>query len=120
MISFFIALMAAVLSALGMGGGSVLLMYLTVVLGTDQLEAQGMNLAFFLPVAVVALVFHCKNKFVCVRPVVTIILFGSIGVFVGAYLAMQLEREILSKSFGVLLLIMGIRELLPRKKNVEE
>ena len=117
MISFFVALSAAVLSALGMGGGSVLLIYLTVALGVEQLAAQGMNLAFFLPVAAVALAFHCKNKLVCIKPVLVLVSLGAIGVLAGAWLAVKLPQEVLSKCFGVLLLTMGIRELLPRKKQ---
>ena len=45
------AFFAAVLGSLGMGGGGVLLIYLTVFQNMAQLDAQGMNLLFFLPIA---------------------------------------------------------------------
>jgi uncharacterized membrane protein YfcA len=115
-ISLGIAFLAAVLSAMGMGGGGVLLIYLTAVLGTDQLEAQGINLAFFVPAAIVALIFHIKNKLVDLRIAGWFILAGLAGVIGGAALAMWMPREMLSKCFGGLLLVMGIRELWPQKK----
>ena len=111
LISFAVAFFAAVLSALGMGGGGILLIYLTVIIGMDQLEAQGINLAFFAPAAIVALIFHIRNKLVDLKSALKFILIGLVGVLGGAMLAMWIPREFLSKSFGGLLLIMGIREL---------
>ena len=110
-LSFLIAFLAAILSALGMGGGGILLIYLTAVMGVDQLQAQGINLAFFVPAAIVALIFHIKNKLVDLKIAWKFILIGLLGVLGGAALAMWMPRELLSKIFGGLLLIMGIREL---------
>jgi uncharacterized membrane protein YfcA len=109
--NFVIAFLAAALSALGMGGGSILLMYLTAVLGTDQLQAQGINLAFFLPAASAALCFHLKNKLVDIKSAAVFILTGALGVWGGAALAGTLDRGLLGKCFGGLLVAMGIREL---------
>ncbi|MCL2068402.1 MAG: sulfite exporter TauE/SafE family protein [Oscillospiraceae bacterium] len=116
-ISFGISFLAAVLSAMGMVGGGVLLIYLTAVLGVDQLEAQGINLAFFVPAAVVALIFHIRHKLVELKTAGWFILAGLAGVAGGALLAMWMPREVLSKCFGALLLLMGIRELWPKKQN---
>ena len=41
---------SAVLASMGMGGGSILILYLTLMAGVPQREAQGMNLLFFLPI----------------------------------------------------------------------
>jgi len=120
LMSFLVAFVAAVLSALGMGGGGVLLIYLTVILGMDQLEAQGMNLAFFVPAAIVALMFHIRNRLVDLKTAACFILIGLVGVLGGAALAMWVPREILSKCFGGLLLIMGIRELWPAKRSKKQ
>ena len=46
---------AAVLASMGMGGGSVLILWLTLVSGVGQREAQGLNLLFFLPVGALSL-----------------------------------------------------------------
>ena len=49
---------AAVLASMGMGGGSVLILWLTLVSGVGQREAQGLNLLFFLPVGALSLWLH--------------------------------------------------------------
>ncbi len=105
--SFF----GAVISALGMGGGGILLIYLTVYLGMSQLEAQGINLVFFLPVAAVALCVHAKHKLIRWKMVLPFVALGLPGVWLGAWLAQKVGSELLSKLFGGFLLIIGIREL---------
>ena len=107
--------LGAVISALGMGGGGILLIYLTVYLGMSQLEAQGINLVFFLPVAAVALCIHAKNKLICWRVVLPFVALGLPGVWLGVQIAQQVGSERLSKLFGYFLLIIGLRELLARK-----
>ena len=46
---------SAVLASMGMGGGSILILYLTLIAGVPQREAQGVNLLFFLPIGAAAL-----------------------------------------------------------------
>lgn len=113
--SFF----GAVLSALGMGGGGILLIYLTAYLGMDQLAAQGINLVFFLPVGAVALCIHAKNKLVRWRVVWPCVILGLVGVYFGSKLAMLLGSDLLSKLFGGFLLIIGVRELFAKPGNGE-
>ena len=50
-----------VLSAWGIGGGTLLLLVMTLVLDVDQRTAQGINLLFFLPTAASALWCHARN-----------------------------------------------------------
>lgn len=106
-----VSFLGAALSALGMGGGGVLLIYLTVYAGIDQLAAQGINLVFFIPVAAVALIIHIKNKLVKWRIVLPCVLLGLPGVWFGAQLASYFGSELLQKLFGGFLLIIGLREL---------
>ena len=47
-----------ILSAWGVGGGTLLLLIMTLFLGVDQRSAQGINLLFFLPTAASALYCH--------------------------------------------------------------
>ncbi len=117
MMNFIVGFLAAVLSAMGMGGGSILLMYLTAGLGMDQLQAQGLNLAFFIPVACVALFFHFKNKLVDIKRAAIFTASGLLGVWAGAGLAGWMDRGMLSKCFGGLLLVMGVKGLWPGKKK---
>ena len=114
--SFF----GAVISALGMAGGGILLIYLTVYLGMSQLEAQGINLVFFLPVAAVALCIHAKNKLIRWKVVLPFVALGLPGVWLGAWLAQKVGSELLSKLFGGFLLIIGIRELFSKAPDQKE
>lgn len=106
---------AAVLGALGMGGGGVLILYLTIAAGMDQLQAQGINLVFFLPVAAVALVIHSRNGLVRWRVALPCAALGLPGVYLGARLAAACGPELLGKLFGGFLLVIGIRELCGKK-----
>jgi len=86
--SFF----GAVISALGMGGGGILLIYLTAYLGMSQLEAQGINLVFFLPVAAVALVIHAKHKLIRWKVVLPFVALGLPAVWLGRGLPKRRAR----------------------------
>lgn len=109
--AFIVSFFGAALSALGMGGGGILLIYLTAYMGLDQLSAQGINLVFFVPVAAVALIIHMKNKLVRWKIVLPCVILGLPGVFLGAWLAEYLGSDILRKIFAAFLIIIGIREL---------
>lgn len=106
---------AGIFGSMGVGGGTVLLLYLTVFAGFSQLSAQGINLVFFLPTALCALLVHLKNGFVKWRSAVAAILFGIPGVFIGFYLAGLLDKELLRTIFALFLLFIGTRELLAKK-----
>ena len=52
-----------ILSAWGVGGGTLLLLLMTLFLGVDQTQAQGINLLYFLPTAGMSLLEHRKNGY---------------------------------------------------------
>lgn len=103
---------SALLGALGMGGGGVLLIYLTAVAQMTQTKAQGINLIFFVPVAITALILHSKNHLVHYKLAAVGVLTGAAGVFAGFAVAQQLGDRLLSKVFAVFLLVLGMKELL--------
>jgi len=103
--------LGAVIGALGMGGGSVLIIYLTAYLGLEQLAAQGINLVFFLPVAAVALIFHHKHSLIKWKVALLCAAVGLAGVYFGQMIAMRVGSELLQKLFGGFLLIIGLREI---------
>lgn len=117
LINFIIGFLSAALGAMGMGGGGILLIYLSAILGIEQLVAQGMNLFFFLPIAVIALCFHLKNKYISYKTALFSILGGVAGVFLGKYIAEILGNDILKKAFAIFLFIIGLKELFGKVKN---
>ena len=50
-----------VLSGFGVGGGTLLLVYMTAFAGLDQHLAQGINLLYFLPTGLLPVPAHIKN-----------------------------------------------------------
>lgn len=112
--------LGAVLSALGMGGGGILLIYLTAYGGMLQQAAQGVNLVFFIPVALVALFIHARNKLIRWRVVPLCVVLGLGGVWLGSKAALAMAPELLGKLFGTFLLVIGVRELLTKDKGKEK
>ena len=107
-----------VLSGFGVGGGTLLLIYLTAFAGVEQTVAQGINLLYFLPAAATALPSHIKNGYIEKKAAVPAIATGLVCTAVAAWVAASLNVELLRKCFGVFLLYIGVRELLrkPPKK----
>ncbi len=106
-----------VLSGFGIGGGSLLMIWMTAVLGTEQAEAQAINLLFFLPTAAASLIFHVKGKQVRWRAAVPAILAGLVTAAAGAWVASVLEARLLRKVFGAFLLVVGVLELRKKPKG---
>jgi len=106
-----------ILSGFGVGGGTLLLLYLTAVLGMDQHQAQGINLLYFLPAGAAALPSHLKGGFVDKEVARPAILAGLAGTAVCSWVATALDVTLLRKCFGGYLLVIGLRELFRRKKD---
>ena len=96
------------LGGMGMGGGTLLIPLLTIFLGIKQNIAQGINLLAFLPMSIVALIIHFKNKLVNVRVSWPIIVLGILSAVGGSFLANIVEPDNLKIYFGVFLIMLGI------------
>lgn len=105
------AFLTGIFASMGLGGGMVLIVYLTVFAGFSQLVAQGINLVFFIPIAIISLVLHTKNKLVEWKKAVPAVLWGTAAVIISAWLANRIEQSRLSKAFGIFLILMGLKEL---------
>lgn len=108
---FAVSFFAAVFGAMGLGGGFVLLVYLTAFAGMGQFEAQGINLVFFIPIAVTALVIHSKNRLVLWKDSLVCICFGAVGVLLGFFIASWIGSDIVSWLFAAVVFFTGIKEL---------
>ena len=100
-----------VLSGFGIGGGSLLMVWMTAVLSMEQKTAQGINLLYFLPTAAAALIFHTKNQLIEWKAVVPAAIAGSVTAALAALLSANLEMSLLRKLFGGFLILVGLSEV---------
>jgi uncharacterized membrane protein YfcA len=115
--SFIAAFLTGILASLGVGGGMLLIIYLTVFAGFGQLEAQGINLLYFLPIALLAVILHTKNKLINWKPLIPAILVGVVGAVFGSIIARLIDKEILHNVFAVFVLVIGIKEIMYKAEN---
>lgn len=108
---------AAVLSAWGVGGGTLLLLVMTLFLGVDQRTAQGINLLFFLPTALSALICHRKGGYLDRLTLKAAVPVAVPAALLGAWAATTVDVAALRRPFGVYLLISGILLLLSGRKR---
>lgn len=116
-IAMIISTALGTLAGLGVGGGSLLILWLTLVLDVPYPEARITNLLFFLPGALLATGLRIKEKAIPINRIWPAIVTGCIGAALAYYIGKQIDLSILKKLFGGLLIITGIRELFYRPRN---
>ena len=104
MTGYIVALALAALSGAGVGGGGLFVIYLSLVLGVNQREAQLSNLAFFIFAASSALIIHMKNRRLDGRLIAVLSLSGVAGGIVGSHVAAVLPSSALKTAFGFMLI----------------
>ena len=105
---FLIGLIAGIIGGLGMGGGTVLILLLTIFMNIEQTIAQGSNIIFFIPTAIASIFIFIKNKYINFKVAIPICLWGLGGAFIGARISTKLQINVLRKCFGVFLIIIAI------------
>ena len=114
---FLCGLGASILSAWGVGGGTLLLLVMTLFLDIDQRTAQGINLLFFLPTAVSALICHARGGYLDKPTLKNAVPPAVAAALAGAWIATALDVELLRRPFGVYLLLSGVSLLWPQKRK---
>lgn len=110
-IALLAGLFSGIIGSMGLGGGTVLIIYLSLFTNTSQLESQGINLLFFIPCAVIAIIIYQKSKLLRIKTVLKIAPFGILGAFLGLFLSGVIKENIIAKIFGVLLIVLAFNEL---------
>ena len=109
MISFLIGAVTGALSAMGIGGGTLLMMWLMVI-GTEQAAAQLTNLLYFLPAAAAGLVSHLRGHRIRLRVWLLCTSAGAVTAAAGSALAVHLRGSAHTRLFGILLIAAGLRQ----------
>ncbi|MBM7686950.1 sulfite exporter TauE/SafE family protein [Defluviitalea raffinosedens] len=120
MILFVIGLLSGLISGMGIGGGTILIPALTIFVGMSQHSAQSINLIYFIPTAIAALVIHIRNKRIRKELLWFLIGGGVVGSVIGSFVAISLDAVLLRKLFGVFLFYMGITEIRKNKRKIKE
>jgi len=116
-IDFIAGICVSALAGLGVGGGGLLVIYLTIVKQNPQVESQGINLLFFVVAGAASLIIHIKKRKLNAAVLVIIIICGSVGAIFGSIAANFTDGEIVRKIFGGFLIISGIIELFSNFKR---
>lgn len=111
-----IATLLGFLSALGTGGGSLLILWLTMAVGLPQDTARAINLMFFIPSALIACIFRKQQGSVDFKKIWPTIAAGCACALLFSWIGTDLDVSILKKLFGALLIFTGVRELLYRPR----
>ena len=102
---------------MGLGGGFVLLIYLTAFTDMPQMDAQFINLVYFIPVAICALIVHFKEKRLDRASAIIMIISGIPGALAGSEIASLISTALIRRIFGVFLFVIGIMQFKRQRKD---
>lgn len=111
------AVLSGVAGALGIGGGGILIIYLTLWGNCTQLQAQGINLLFFIPCGVVAVILHAIKGRIDFKTAAFIILGGIPGAVAGFWIGSFIGSDLLGKFFAILLIGLGLKSIFAKDKK---
>lgn len=111
MLETLIGFISGIVSGTGMGGGTILILCLSIFLGINQKTAQATNLIFFIPTSIAAIYINMKQKNINIKLAKQIIFWGIIGTIIGALIAQKINVKVLKKMFGIFLAIIAIYEI---------
>lgn len=116
LLPLLVGAVTGVLSGFGVGGGTLLLVYMTVFAGLDQHLAQGINLLYFLPAGLLALPAHVKNGYIEGPVLLPAIGAGLVCAAGAAWAATAMDVELLRRLFGGFLILIGLSELFGKSR----
>lgn len=117
LLTSLVGLFSGVLASMGLGGGFVLVIYLSILNTLPQQSVQGLNLFFFLPIIALSVFLHIKHKLIDVKTALSCCLFGAPFVVAGFYLSRVMDGEWLKKAFAMFIILCGLKDLLTRPKR---
>lgn len=111
MFEILIGFISGIVSGIGMGGGTILILLLSIFMNLDQHVAQATNLIFFIPTAITSVIIGIKNKNINAKEAWIIVASGIIGAIISANISSNLNVQVLRKLFGAFLIIIAIYEI---------
>ena len=108
---FLTGLISGTVSGTGMGGGTILILVLSVFLGIEQHVAQATNLVFLVPTSISAIIVSIKSKLIEWKIGIILAISGSVGAIIGANISTRMEVILLKRLFGAFLACIAIYEI---------
>ena len=96
---------------MGMGGGTILILCLSLFSGLEQHIAQATNLVFFIPTSIVAILINIKEKLIDWKTTISVCISGILGSILGAIISNNMEVILLRKCFGIFLSLIAIYQI---------
>ena len=113
-------ILSGIVGSMGLGAGTVLIIYLTVFESIPQIEAQGINLLFSLPCAALSIIIYKRKKLIVKDNLVLLIISGVVGALGGYFLLNRMKPELLSDIFAAALIFLSIFQLFTGSKKAEK
>lgn len=112
MFLIFTGLISGIVSGLGMGGGTILILILTNFFNFDQHVAQASNILFFIPTSLAAIYVHFKQKNIEKHLIFKMMPCAIFGAILGATISSKITPGALKKYFGIFLLLIAMYEII--------
>ncbi|MBE5817002.1 MAG: sulfite exporter TauE/SafE family protein [Clostridiales bacterium] len=112
LIFILIGVLSGILSSMGVGGGSVSILLLSVFMGVGQHEAQLTNLIIFIIPAIYACIKYTRYGIFNKRTALIFALSGIPFAVAASYFASRLNNDVMRKIFGGFLVIVGVWEII--------
>lgn len=116
-VAVFAGLVLGYLAGLGVGGGSLLMLWLTVILKMDYGKARAINLMFFLVSATAVSLLRWRKGTIKIKEILPAIIAGSMATAIATFISQSIDHDLIKKIFGLLLLATGVKELLYRPRK---
>ena len=120
MLVVIIAFVISALMGMGVGGGGLFVIYLTLCLGYEQILAQGTNLIFFILSVCASIFIHLKKRKIKFSQVAIMVLFGTGGALITSTVANMIDPKIPRIILGVLLALSGILTIIKTFKEIKK
>lgn len=107
---------------LGVGGSTLMVPFMTLVLGYGQHASEGTALLVVIPTAVAGVIAHRRRGYVDFRGAALLAAGGVVGAVAGAKAALTVSGQTLKLAFGIFLIGVGLRMIwhgLGRAKDEE-
>ena len=112
-----VSMLSAVVGGMGIGGGVILIPALTMLFDISQKQAQFINLIYFVPLSLSALVVHKKEGNLKIKKAIPMAIGGVLGAILGSYMAFVVRTDLLRRLFGIFLLTVGFFQFKSTKET---